>query len=161
MDEKTAFLQYLDEIRQIPKEPKLVPALKGKNKLTDEQKWEREFLRSQGSVFKAVKVEGEGSAFPEDDLEILIHFTARTEDDRVLSSSRSADGGTGVPYTFLLGKHCKELYGVELGIRMMRKAERSVLKIKGDYAYDHPTGETLKTSPVLQGRSRHLPCSRT
>jgi hypothetical protein len=73
-------------------------------------------------------------------------FSCRTEDERVLSSSRAADGGTGVPYKFLLGKHCKEVYGLELGIRMMRKTERCVLKIKEDYTYEHPKSEPLLTN---------------
>jgi hypothetical protein len=71
------FLQYLDELRHFPKEPKLDPALKGKDKLSDEEKWEREYLKSDGSIFKAVQAEGEGSVFAKDDQELVIHYTAR------------------------------------------------------------------------------------
>jgi hypothetical protein len=56
----------------------------------------------------------------------------------VVRSTRQEHGGTGVPYHFLLGKYCKELYGLELGLRQMQRGERAILKILPEYLYDHP-----------------------
>lgn len=71
----------------------------------------------------------------------------RAEDEKVVRSTREEFGGRGVPYHFLLGKYCKELYGLELGLRQMQRGERAILKILPEYLYDHPKCTRLFRSP--------------
>jgi hypothetical protein len=76
----------------------------------------------------------------------------RAEDEKVVRSTRQEFGGTGVPYHFLLGKYCKELYGLELGLRQMQRGERAILKILPEYLYDHPKCTCLSPSPISFSR---------
>mmetsp|Transcript_35564 Transcript_35564/g.49374 ORF Transcript_35564/g.49374 Transcript_35564/m.49374 type:complete len:588 (-) Transcript_35564:403-2166(-) len=145
-------IDFLDTISTKHMEFIPEPALTGRDNLPDEEKWHREYLKAQGSLFKGIIREGSSDDFPKDDQEVAIHWSLRVEGEensegKVLSSTRTEEDGTGVPHKFMLGKHCQELYGLELGVRQMQRGEKSVLKIKPDYAYLHPKGLERKLSP--------------
>lgn len=76
-----------------------------------------------------------------------------------MRSTREELGGTGVPYHFLLGKYCKELYGLELGLRQMQRGERAILKILPEYLYDHPKCTRVSPSPISFPREHTAPKS--
>lgn len=75
------FLNYLAQVRAHSelREPRLEVEQLGQDKLNEEQRWAREYLKAQGSLFKAVLSLpiDKSSALPKDQEEVLLHYTLR------------------------------------------------------------------------------------
>jgi len=86
---------------------------------------------------QAVVCAGDGGASPRPGDLLLLHLTLRAGDERerLLSSTRLAEGGRDVPLRCLLGDACTLLRGVELALAAFTRGERAVLRLPPDFAY--------------------------
>jgi hypothetical protein len=75
------FCKYVGTLRELSerREPRLEVAAHGKDKLNEEQRWQREYLKASGAVMKAqLRPPADRTAqLPKDHDEMLIHFTVR------------------------------------------------------------------------------------
>jgi hypothetical protein len=89
MAEAEAFSRYVATLKALSeqREPRLEVANHGKDNLNDEQRWQREYLKSSGSVMKApMRPPSDRSAkLPADHDEMLVHFTVRCAPHRPLT----------------------------------------------------------------------------
>ncbi|CAL1356551.1 unnamed protein product [Linum trigynum] len=87
-----------------------------------------------GSLMKAEMRPGGGDARPSDGDQVLYHCTVRTLDGVVVESTRSDNGGKGIPLRHVLGKS-KMLLGVVEGLTTMLKGEVAMFKMKPSMHY--------------------------
>jgi hypothetical protein len=94
--------------------------------------WPARFFAPQ-----AVVRNGDGGASPRDGDEVLLHLSLRSadEEERLISSTRVADGGRNVPLRAVLGEYCSLLRGVELALAVFTRGERAVLRLSPEFAY--------------------------
>lgn len=113
------------------------PLLEGARALSKAQAAAVEAVEASVSLAKAVLVEGDGGVAPRDGDLVELHLTLRSADDeeRVLSSTRAAEGGRGAPAHALLGAACSLLRGVELALGAFSSGERAVLRVPPELAY--------------------------
>ena len=75
------FCKYVGSLRELSerREPRLEVAAHGKDKLNDEQRWQREYLKASGAVMKAqLRPPSDRTAqLPKEHDEMLIHYTVR------------------------------------------------------------------------------------
>lgn len=105
MAEAEAFSRYVATLKALSeqREPRLEVANHGKDNLNDEQRWQREYLKSSGSVMKApMRPPSDRSAkLPADHDEMLVHFTVRCAPHRPLTSKIDPDVGRPTPHTLV------------------------------------------------------------
>ncbi|CAN1849949.1 Peptidyl-prolyl cis-trans isomerase PASTICCINO1 [Linum perenne] len=90
-----------------------------------------------GSLMKAEIRPGGGDIRPTEGDQVIYHCTVRTLDGVVVESTRSENGGKGIPLRHVLGKS-KLLLGVVEGLTTMLKGEVAMFKMKPSMHY----GET-------------------
>ncbi|KAK1563594.1 hypothetical protein Q3G72_029727 [Acer saccharum] len=87
-----------------------------------------------GSLMKAVMRPGGGDSTPSDGDQVIYHCTVRTLDGVIVESTRSENGGKGIPIRQVLGKS-KLILGLLEGIPTMLKGEVSMFKMKSEMHY--------------------------
>ncbi|KAK9805627.1 hypothetical protein WJX72_008874 [[Myrmecia] bisecta] len=140
---------YLEELKVVPPDPSFEPELDDKDEAKDKQLREQDDL-SHGAILKGTIEAGHGEAFPVDGDLVYIHLSVRSEDGKVLETTRAEEGDSGLPRTYVLGKGRRALRGWELALYDMKKGERSFFKIKPQYSYaakDSPLPPPKGTSP--------------
>ncbi|GAV65465.1 FKBP_C domain-containing protein/TPR_1 domain-containing protein/TPR_11 domain-containing protein [Cephalotus follicularis] len=99
---------------------------------SDEEKRKKKIV--PGSLMKALMRPGGGEATPTDGDQVIYHCTVRTLDGVVVESTRSENGGKGIPVRHVLGKS-KMILGLLEGIPTMLKGEVAMFKIKPQLHY--------------------------
>ncbi|KAK2657740.1 hypothetical protein Ddye_010792 [Dipteronia dyeriana] len=87
-----------------------------------------------GSLMKAMMRPGGGDSTPSDGDQVIYHCTVRTLDGVIVDSTRSENGGKGIPIRQVLGKS-KLIVGLLEGIPTMLKGEVSMFKMKSEMHY--------------------------
>ncbi|XP_078427970.1 FKBP-type peptidyl-prolyl cis-trans isomerase family protein [Wolffia australiana] len=90
-----------------------------------------------GSLMKAVIRSGVDSSKPEEGDQVIVHSTVRTVGGVIVESTRSENGGKGIPIRYVLGKS-SILIGLLEGISTMQRLEIAVFKMKTEVHYGEP-----------------------
>ncbi|XP_007026858.2 PREDICTED: peptidyl-prolyl cis-trans isomerase PASTICCINO1 [Theobroma cacao] len=99
---------------------------------SDEDKRRKKII--PGSLMKALMRPGGGESNPSDGDQVIYHCIVRTLDGVVIQSTRSENGGKGIPVRDVLGKS-KMILGLLEGIPSMLKGEVSMFKMKPQMHY--------------------------
>jgi FK506-binding protein 4/5 len=83
-----------------------------------------EDISKDGNVLKKVLHGGSGWEKPKEDSEVTVNYTLKTPDGQILE--------TKTDFKFILGTEVVPL-GLEKGVENMKKGEKALLKVKGDY----------------------------
>lgn len=103
-----------------------------KKELSEDDKRRKKIV--PGSVMKALMRPGGGELVPSDGDQVVYHCTVRTLEGVVVESTRSENGGKGIPIRHVLGKS-KMLLGLLEGIPTMFKGEVAMFKMKPEMHY--------------------------
>ncbi|GAX74288.1 hypothetical protein CEUSTIGMA_g1737.t1 [Chlamydomonas eustigma] len=133
----TSLVDYLTELRSLAPEKALEPELKQNRQEQNIKIKEDQDLRA-GAVLSAIIEEGEGEDCPQLGDLVYVHVTVRTEEDDVLYSTRSQEGGNGQALAFLIeaGKRAPRAW--EIALKTMHLRQISALKVKPSYGFQHP-----------------------
>eukprot|EP00884_Botryococcus_braunii_P020782 jgi/Botrbrau1/7388/Bobra.0316s0031.2 len=114
-------------------------------------------ITPDGGVLKKILVLGTGYNYPEDGDDVEVHYVGTLEDGTQFDSSRER----GSPFNFSLGQG-NVIKGWDLGVKTMKKGEKSLLTCKADYAYGQhgsppkiPPGATLNFEVELLSWKSH------
>ncbi|KXZ48761.1 hypothetical protein GPECTOR_25g345 [Gonium pectorale] len=77
---------------------------------------------------------------------VYIHYSIRDQEDDLLYSTRSEEGGSGQAFAFLMEKGLRVPRGWEIALKDMSKGQRNVLQLKPEFGFGHP--ECLMRPPV-------------
>lgn len=86
-------------------------------------------ISGDGGLLKKILAEGSGGS-PEEGNMVKAHYTGTLEDGSEFDSSRSRNK----VFEFQIGKG-QVIKGWDLGFASMKKGEKAILRIRGDYAY--------------------------
>eukprot|EP00887_Chlorella_sp_A99_P004741 scaffold4.g4741.t1 len=148
---------YLQQLRVAREEGvELEPAIDDRNieGLEDGAALREQEDLEAGAVLKGVVEPGEaGAGSPGDGDLVFLHYSLRNSQEEVVASTFLAEGGSGRPAPFLLGKGARMLRGLELAVKDMKRGERAAISIAPHYAFKHPDCR----APLPEGLRRDEP----